>query len=561
VHTAQGRTVHTGLAQITGTEDRQHAYDALTRGTSTNMAYVFTVSPKLADPAPGPRPAPELARHDRVTAAQAAGESVPAAQAAAEEALGVLVGVLERDGEQLSATQAWRQGLSDADHLAFLNAIWTAETTPARNQRYRDLYLAALPPGHRQEPGHQAKWLWRTLRAAELAGQDAAESLAAAVAERDLTGARDIPSVIDARLRRQAASLTLLPATPWSAQLPEITDPERRAYTAQIATLMDERKTRIGEHAATTALPWAVSALGPVPALQPDRLEWQRRASSIGAYRELSGYDHPTDPIGPEPVTGTPDLRAAWHEALAALGTVDGPDVRGMPDGTLLHLRDTYPTETAWAPRWTGDELRQARTGAWEARLAAIRATAESDAASRQDRRDDAARQRDLAASYQAMHDAYQQREDVLAAVMADRADWEEATRQQRQLAIVADAELRRRHPDQHHPTLRSAEPQPNTRDQHDEPALSTHDDIQWTADLIAELTAQRREFARQLSERTRLILPAADPDHGGEGRAFPAWTITARDAILQPPKPQIEPSARILERVTSHDLDLEAAD
>ena len=32
-HAAQGRTVHTGLAVITGTEDRQHAYVALTRGT------------------------------------------------------------------------------------------------------------------------------------------------------------------------------------------------------------------------------------------------------------------------------------------------------------------------------------------------------------------------------------------------------------------------------------------------------------------------------------------------------------------------------------------------
>src|SRR5205823_4295829 len=29
-HAAQGRTVHTGLAVITGTEDRQHAYVALT---------------------------------------------------------------------------------------------------------------------------------------------------------------------------------------------------------------------------------------------------------------------------------------------------------------------------------------------------------------------------------------------------------------------------------------------------------------------------------------------------------------------------------------------------
>jgi hypothetical protein len=44
-HTAQGRTVHTGLAVITGTEDRQHAYVALSRGTDVNFAYVFTTSP------------------------------------------------------------------------------------------------------------------------------------------------------------------------------------------------------------------------------------------------------------------------------------------------------------------------------------------------------------------------------------------------------------------------------------------------------------------------------------------------------------------------------------
>ncbi len=60
--------MHTGLAVITGTEDRQHAYVALTRGTDAKIAYVFTLSPKLADPIPGPRPAPELARYDRNTA-------------------------------------------------------------------------------------------------------------------------------------------------------------------------------------------------------------------------------------------------------------------------------------------------------------------------------------------------------------------------------------------------------------------------------------------------------------------------------------------------------------
>jgi hypothetical protein len=78
---------------------------------------VFTVSPKIADPAPGPRPAPELACYQ-----QLAGESVghPASAAAAEtkDALGVLAGVLDRDGRQLSASQTWQQALAATDHLA-----------------------------------------------------------------------------------------------------------------------------------------------------------------------------------------------------------------------------------------------------------------------------------------------------------------------------------------------------------------------------------------------------------------------------------------------------------
>jgi len=162
-HAAQSRTVHTGLAVITGTEDRQHAYVALSRGTEVNLAYVFTVSPKTADPAPGPRPAPELARYDRRAA-----PGGPAAAAAPADPVTVLAGVLDRDGQQQSATQTRTQALADADHLAILHAIWAAETTPARDQAYRARLMNTLPPGYRRQPGHQATWLWRTLRGAEL---------------------------------------------------------------------------------------------------------------------------------------------------------------------------------------------------------------------------------------------------------------------------------------------------------------------------------------------------------------------------------------------------------
>jgi hypothetical protein len=341
---------------------------------------VFTVSPKRADPAPGPRPAPELARYDRL-AARAGGHSQasareehqaatgndrdpapsPEGQQEPEEQpdpLGVLAEILGRDSQVLSASQTCRQALADADHLAVLHAIWTAETGPARDQRYRALLAEALPPGYPLEPSHREKWLWKTLRAAELAGLDARQVLAEAVAQRDLNGIDDIAAVINSRIRRRAGALVPLPAPAWSEQVPELSASERAAYLSEVAALMDVRKERIGEHAAATALPWAVAALGEVPADPKARLEWQRRAASVGAYRELSGYDDPADPVGPEPAANNPDLRAAWHEALAALGPVDGPDVRGMTDGLLLRLRDTYPAETAWAPPWTGDELR-----------------------------------------------------------------------------------------------------------------------------------------------------------------------------------------------------------
>ena len=560
-HVAMGRTVYAGLAVITGTEDRQHAYVALTRGTDANLAYVFTISPKRADPVPGPRPAPELARYDQIHTERDDVRAPATPPAAPGAALGVLAGVLDRDGQQHSATQVRQQALADADHLALLHAIWTAETAPARQQRYRDLLAATLPPEHHRGTSHQARWLFRTLRGAELAGLDPAQVLADAIGERDLAGSRDVAAVLDIRIRYRIGALVPLPAGPWSAQVPAITDPGRRAYVTEIAALMDARKDRIGEHAAEHALPWAVDALGPVPEHPLDRLDWQKRAASIGAWRELSGYHHPAEAIGPEPAAAAPDLRAAWHEALAALGPADGPDVRGLPDGRLLHLRDTYPIETAWAPQYVGDELRQVRAAAWNTRLTAIRASAEAKAAARRGEHDHAAQHQQLGDSYQALHQAYRHRETVFAAIMADRADWDAATRTQRHLAVAADAELRRRRPGQHYPPLRSAEPQPATQAQRDELILTAGQPIPEMGQWIKDLAATHHTFADKLAERQSLTVPSADPDYGDLGQAFPPWPRPARDAILQPPKPEIRPSPQVLQRAADRDADPEAAD
>ena len=232
-----------------------------------------------------------------------------------------------------------------------------------------------------------------------------------------------------------------------------------------------------------------------------------------------------------------------------------------MPDGTLLHLRDTYPIETAWAPQWVGDELRQVRAGAWRARLASLRATAEAGAARRRGHDHHAEQQTTLADSYQVLHDAYRQREIVFATVMADRTDWDHATRQQRHLAVAADAELRRRHPGQPFQPLRSAEPEPLTPAQRAELTLTPEQPPAEMCQWIKNLAAGHRAFADRLADRQSQRIPSEDPDYGDLGLAFPACTGPSQDPILQPPKPEIPPSPLILERVVDRDADWEAAD
>jgi len=141
------------------------------------------------------------------------------------------------------------------------------------------------------------------------------------------------------------------------------------------------------------------------------------------------------------------------------------------------------------------------------------------------------------------------------------RADWESATRHQGHLAVAADAELRRRHPGQHFPPLRSAEPEPATGAQRDELTLTAQEQPGEMSQWIKDLAAGRQTFADKLANRQSQTIPSEDPHYGDLGPAFPAWTGPGKDAILQPPKPEILLSPQILEHVMDRDADWEAAD
>jgi hypothetical protein len=230
-HSAQGGTVHTGITLATGGEDRQWLYAAMTRGTDNNLVFVSTTPAKVADPAPGTRPAPELERDQRIRRERDGYLPVRSLFGSGgpdpREPIAVLADILDRDGTQRSATQTRQRNLANADHLAILGALWAAETRQAHDDRYRDLVMAALPPEHRHRLSHQARWLYRTLRSAELAGLDPAEVARTAVQSRDLAGARDIASVIDARIRQRAYPLLPQPQGPWAERVPRLADPGR----------------------------------------------------------------------------------------------------------------------------------------------------------------------------------------------------------------------------------------------------------------------------------------------------------------------------------------------
>jgi len=202
-------------------------------------------------------------------------------------------------------------------------------------------------------------------------------------------------------------------------------------------------------------------------------------------------YGYPDYAIGPESSREAPGQRAAWHQAFAAFGPADGPDVRAMPDGWLWLLRDTYAAQTAWAPRHTGKDLRLARLGAFDASPGELPSPARPLPAARTHPR---------------------QGHDRLAGMGR-------ATIGSRYLAIAADTELRRRHPGQTIEPLLSAEP-----------AVSVGEPdgkLSETATWIRDLASQHHAFRERVDRRQRPMTPRKNPGLGFP-RRHPALLVGA---------------------------------
>jgi hypothetical protein len=137
---------------------------------------------------------------------------------------------------------------------------------------------------------------------------------------------------------------------------------------------------------------------------------------------------------------------------------------------------------------------------------------------------------------------------------MADRREWEQATARSRRLAIAADAELRRRHPHQKIESLSSAELAIASDTGREQPHTVPDEKLTQTATRIRDLAAQRQASRTEIDEHSGRTLPSSDPVRRDLGYAFLGWQASGPDAILQPPRPEITPSARILQHAAERD-------
>jgi len=338
-----------------------------------------------------------------------------------------------------------------------------------------------------------------------------------------------------------------------------------------------------------TTPPWATQALGKLADDPAQRADWQQRAGVLGAYREMFGYDHPADAIGPEPATTTPEARAVWHTAFAALSHTGGIDLRGLTDEQLKLRRGTYERETAWAPKFVADELRLARKQEKLARDEAARSAYQATAAERKGGLELAAVHTQLTRSWQAAQTKSRLVREALTPAHDTHRQWEMMTESARRMAQAADLELKRRgllptsqpltsaepdgfrYPDPPAPprqhiwiqdTLTGSAHLPEPADTR-EPVTETQrehlglqmlglDPAHLQAELpiqVTEIAAYNRQRQEQIDERRSVRVPSDEPDERDQGFAWTALAGRDRDAILQPPKPQIRPAAEVLQR------------
>jgi hypothetical protein len=300
VHVSQGRTTDTAHLLISESLSRQSLYVGMTRGRESNVAHIVT----------GPT------SHGKEALEQATPESVFAA-------------ALERDSEELTATEQVRQAQEWTSGTGHVLNLWSASVKNTIRASINEQFQARLSEADYQrytlEP--QGTTLRAALRGAQLQGENVTQIIADITAA-DLTGARSVTAVLYARLQARDRNMARNPSPEFVSSSPSWTDrtPANAPELAKVAaSALDERMTELGQRMLERPEPWLTQHLG---ALSPDaspllREDYARRAGIAAAYREAAGITDPSIAISLSGHKGSPELETLRQDTIRALEISD----------------------------------------------------------------------------------------------------------------------------------------------------------------------------------------------------------------------------------------------
>ena len=416
VHAAQGLTVDSGHLVTDGDVDDKALYVALTRGGLRNTAHVVTTTDS-GDPV-------------EATTSDGPGTTVLASQSRRPSAQAVLRSCLDREDTTLAATVRYEANLERLSSMSNIAGQIEAVTRAAcrdRMERHLDALVAdgVLDESMRARlcSDQASNHLARLLRTVEQNGRTPRQVLADAVRAKPLSSATSVAQVLSHRIT--GGRPLDVPITA-EGEIPADIDPVAAEHLRYLRDWVTDRRAVLGARTAAEAPPWAVEALGPVPAENtPARREWEEKAGTVAAHREATGWSDPHRPIGNAPGISATERRASYAEAWTALGRPQADlDEAAMTEGQLLLRVRAMRCEETWAPAHATTALQAAEAEAERARQDAVLADATAQRAADLGDHERAEQLRTEAAGHRAQAEVKQAAIGPLTLAVQGRAAW-----------------------------------------------------------------------------------------------------------------------------------------
>ncbi len=301
-HRAQGSTVDTAHVLVDPSTTREQLYVGLTRGRTSNIAYVATDRPDDAHSTRNPAIAPNATPRS------------------------VLVGVLRHVGAELSAHETVSTEQEAWTSIAQLAAEYETIAAAAQHDRWAALvHRSGLTASEAQGAIASEAFgpLTTELRRAEAHHHDVGRLLPRLVAARGFNDAQDIAAVLRTRLIRATAEATGSARARRTPRLivgliPEAVGPmtpEMAEALVQRRQLLEHRATLLTDAALSNREPWAI-AIGRQPLERAKASVWSDALRTVAAYRDRYGITGST-PLGALATTTAQDGDAA--HALKAI--------------------------------------------------------------------------------------------------------------------------------------------------------------------------------------------------------------------------------------------------